>query len=667
VPRASSSRRRLAVAALVAAMAVGIVAGWVRPPLFFGSDPTPIFRERDWIMVADVNNLARDPVFDRSLRLALEVSLEQSTFVNVLPPDRAAAALRRLRAGPTADIDERTATEIAVREGVRAVLSCDITGHGSAYSLAARVIDPNGRGVVQSFAAQAPHKGAVIDAIGDLARQVRGALGEPLPASGAAPLSKMTTASLDALKLYADALQDGDSAARVQSDELLRRAIALDPDFALAHGELGRRYYVAGGPEAREAAEQHFEKALALVERLSARNWLRISAIANDAREDRERAIAGYEAWLAHYPDDTHACARLSAIWMTSAEYGKAIEGFTRVLQIDPRDASSSVRLAGAHAAIGDVQNALSAYQKAFDITPSLLYETPINHEYGFTLVGAGRIEEAASLFDRMKTTAEPPGSRARGFRSAALLEMYRGRYAAATDQLRQAIGMDRAHSQYMSELRDRLLLVTALEARGQRAAATSEWIDVSGLVAKLPLGPDWLSRLVRMRARTGHLEDAGRLLDRMLSAANQRADADATARTAALERAYIDLARAEVDLASGRPDRAIELVEPAHRALESAESLEALARASAIAGRLDLAAGRYEQAVQSAAPGTEAQQGWQQAHVELGRLYERLGRPRDAFRIYTALADRWKDGDADVTLLIVARGRLEQLGAASR
>ena len=43
------------------------------------------FNQRDWILIADFENLTNDPVFDRSLRVALEVAIAQSQYVNVFP------------------------------------------------------------------------------------------------------------------------------------------------------------------------------------------------------------------------------------------------------------------------------------------------------------------------------------------------------------------------------------------------------------------------------------------------------------------------------------------------------------------------------------------------------------------------------------------------------
>ena len=47
------------------------------------------FSEKDgWILITDFENMTGDSIFDLSLNKALEVSIQQSSFVNVFPPDR---------------------------------------------------------------------------------------------------------------------------------------------------------------------------------------------------------------------------------------------------------------------------------------------------------------------------------------------------------------------------------------------------------------------------------------------------------------------------------------------------------------------------------------------------------------------------------------------------
>lgn len=47
-------------------------------------EPAIAFAERDWVVVADVDNISGEPLFDSSLQRALLLSLEQSRYVNVL-------------------------------------------------------------------------------------------------------------------------------------------------------------------------------------------------------------------------------------------------------------------------------------------------------------------------------------------------------------------------------------------------------------------------------------------------------------------------------------------------------------------------------------------------------------------------------------------------------
>ena len=74
-----------AAAALTVVLAAVAIYG-MRPWSFFAPEPALAFKERDWIIVSDFNNLTNDPVFDKSLRLALEVAIAQSQYVKCTRP-----------------------------------------------------------------------------------------------------------------------------------------------------------------------------------------------------------------------------------------------------------------------------------------------------------------------------------------------------------------------------------------------------------------------------------------------------------------------------------------------------------------------------------------------------------------------------------------------------
>ena len=235
-----------AAAAIAGAVAIAAVAVWrwpIWPPF---SQRQLAFNERDWIVITDFENLTGDAVFDRSLRAAFEVGIAQSQFVNVFPPARVQDTLRRMQKPAVDRLDEPLASEIAAREGVRAVFAGSIAQVGEVYSLTARVIDPHSRQAVLTESVQASGKNEVLPALDRLATRVRRSLGESLAGISRqrVPLPNATTSSLEALKMYADGLRLTGSDAGDAGSDLLRQAVALDPDFALAHAELGRREYL---------------------------------------------------------------------------------------------------------------------------------------------------------------------------------------------------------------------------------------------------------------------------------------------------------------------------------------------------------------------------------------------------------------------------------------
>jgi hypothetical protein len=78
-----------------------------------------------------------------------------------------------------------------------------------------------------------------------------------------------------------------------------------------------------------------------------------------------------------------------------------------------------------------DIEAAIPAYQKAFTLEPAAIFGTFINHEYGFTLIRAGRLAEAEAVFGRMKREGELH-AKAKGHRSRAASDVSR-RCASAT------------------------------------------------------------------------------------------------------------------------------------------------------------------------------------------------------------------------------------------
>jgi tetratricopeptide (TPR) repeat protein len=662
-PVSPRSRPAWLVPALVTLVAVGGVAlAWHLWPVRLSvSQRALAFNERDWILITDVKNLTGEAVFDRSLRVALDVAIAQSQYVNVFPPSRLQQTLRLMKKSSTDTLDEALAAEVALREHLKAVLACSITRVGDSYTLTAQVIDPQSRVSVQTESAQARGKDGVLPALDELATRVRRNLGESLNSVSAqrVELPRATTASLEALRLYAESQRATESDVRLAQ---LRQATSLDPEFAMAHAALGYAYYLSPDRQSRQEGEAHFVKALGLLDRLSHRERLWIGALAEDSRGNREAAASSYRTYLAEYPDDQAAWFRLGWTYLAGLRQpGQAIEALKHSIDIDPANSASYINLATAYAALRKDDEAVKHYQRAFDLSPSFRTDLIVNHEYGFVLVRLGDFEGAAAHFSRMLSETST-GSQARGHRSLGLLETYRGRYSAAIDHFRQAVVINRANNARVSEFRDRLYLAGAYRAKGMTRSFDTELDAVHRLAVESTLAPEWLSRLGKAEARAGRIAQARATLALMTRTAGDATAAASLNRNAEAERAHFDVVRGEIELAEGRAAKAVEYFQSAHVIDPSADTVDSLAMGLLGAGQLEEAAKRFETFLARKDFASESQPQTFNAEIRLAEIYVRLGRPGEARALCDEFLARWKGADDDLVLLGDARRVLARL-----
>ncbi len=318
-------RRPVALAAeamLVAGMAIG---AW------FLAQPKPAiaFNERDWVVVGDLRNLTGDPRLDEALEQAFRISLEQSRYVNVLGDLKVRDTLQRMQRKPDAAVDRALGSEIALRDGARALLLPTVAEVGGRLRVSAEVVDPHTQTTVYAVSADGKGIESALGSIDDVTDQLREKLGEAMQnvQKTSVPLPNVATPSLDALKAFAVARNVvNTSRDREQALGLYRRALQLDPQFALAYADIARLHASLGEvPLASEA----WRKALALPERLSPqeRQMVELMLASNDGPATYFRKA---EEYLALYPDDYRVIGRLSTnLWHQRNDF-RAAEAMVR-------------------------------------------------------------------------------------------------------------------------------------------------------------------------------------------------------------------------------------------------------------------------------------------------------------------------------------------------
>ncbi len=207
MPKASTKARRdlplwrhpaSLVAEFVAIAAIG-VAVWTMTR----SPPAIAFGERDWVVVADAENTASNPLLEKSLKQALLVSLQQSRYVNVLPEMKIEDTLRDMKRDPaTTRIDRKIGAEIAQRDGAKALLVPSVLDVGGQLRVTISVIDPANGDTLLSLFHDGTGTQSLLASVDAVTRDLRDDLGESLAQikTESRPLPDVATASLDALK-----------------------------------------------------------------------------------------------------------------------------------------------------------------------------------------------------------------------------------------------------------------------------------------------------------------------------------------------------------------------------------------------------------------------------------------------------------------------------------
>ncbi len=350
--------RRTLVGAVAAAIA--LAAGYA----FFNR--TPKLTDRDTIVLGDFTNTTGDPVFDEALRQGLAVQLQQSPFLSLISEERIRKTLALMQQPSDARLTSQLAQDVCVRTASAAVLDGSIASLGTQYVIALRARNCSTGDILADEQAQAARKEEVLGALSQIAIRFRTRVGESLATieKHSMPLEEATTSSLEAWKAFSTASTayfTGDAAAALP---LFKRAVAIDPDFAIAHARLGIHYSNVGEwTLARESTLQAYR----LRDRASQveKFWI-------DTFYDRqvtgnlERQQQTMESWARTYPRDPAAPGLLSGIaTIATGKYELSIAAADRSLAIDPDRGSPYSSKASSEIALNRLAQAENTIRQA--------------------------------------------------------------------------------------------------------------------------------------------------------------------------------------------------------------------------------------------------------------------------------------------------------------
>jgi eukaryotic-like serine/threonine-protein kinase len=633
--------------------AVLVVSALIAGVLYFRPRSAAPLTEKDTIVLADFANTTGDAVFDDTLKQGLSVQLSQSPFLNLLPEQKVSETLKLMGRTPGERLTREVAREICVRTNSKAMLSGSISSLGSQYVLGLKAVNCNSGEALAQEQVQAAAKEDVLKTLDKAATSLRAKLGESLSSLQKydAPVEQATTPSLEALRAYSEGtkikLQKGDAAAL----PLFKRAIELDPNFAVAYDALGISYSNLGEDG---LASENVRKSYDLRERASEREKYRISAhYYGFATGELEKSEQAYEQWAQAYPRDFSPPANLAVNLIALGQYEKAVAETLESIRLNPDAAVGYGNLVSLYAAGNRLDEAKSTYEQA-------LAHKLENHILHANRYGVAFLEGDTSEMQRqLAWAAGKPGAKDLLLSIHSDTEAYAGRLEKARELSRQAADVAKRNDQ--KETAAVWLLNAALREAEVGNTAKARQQATSALVLASTRDLQILAALAL--ARAGDTVRAQTMADDL----NKRSPLNTM-----LNGYWLPTIRAAIALDGRHAEKAVELLQVA-----SAYELGEPSPGAQVGGTLYPVYVRGE-AYLEAGQGQQAAAEFQKlidhrgivqnsvvgalAHLQLGRARALSGDKESARKAYQDFFALWKDADPDIPILKEAKAEYAKL-----
>jgi tetratricopeptide (TPR) repeat protein/DNA-binding winged helix-turn-helix (wHTH) protein len=575
--------------------------------------------QRDWLREGLADMLITD--------------LAQSDQLAVLSRQQLHSILESTGYAPARRVTLDEALSVARHSHAEAVLTGSFTAVGGEIRVDVQLHEAASGQLIAADRVVSPGAEDLLTQVDLLSMRIEDRLGVTRPANPRkSSLADAMTDNLEAYRYYSLGLESALGFENSKAIELLRRAIDLDPQFAMAYARIGFTYCVTDF--LRDKGKPYLERAFQLSDRLTEKDKLNIVAWYAIAQGDYPEAVRTYRHLIDEYPLEVEAYWRLGrlllgeeqcdeavrilklglsvdpeaknlynalgTVYMQEGRYADAIAAHRLYVELDPNAPNPHDSLGMSYQRAGNYDDAVAEYRKAVDLNPE--FEPAVVH-LGDVYYETGRYRDAIGEYQRYIKITKSDLARALGYNSIA--------------QIYLRLGDMRSAEQ-----------AAAGEVRFKRSAA---WSSIEVGMARRP------------RPETGSADR----IDFDKLAYPQRG-----ARNDLRSREYF---KGYIALKTGKLDEAVEHFKEALKHLPPTSGIDlyedCLANAYLQLRRFDEAITEYERIL-----GLNPK--YPMATYHLGQAYEargEVGRAREAYRRFL---ETWKTADKDIPELVEAANR---------
>ena len=632
------------------AVAFVVMLALVAGVLFLHNRKAHALTETDTIVLADFANSTGNPVFDDTLKQALAVALRQSPFLKILSDEQVGSTLRLMTLSANTPLTPQVASEVCQRAGSKAYIAGSVASIGNEYVVGLKAVNCRSGDTLALEQAHADGKEKVLDAIGAAAAKLRGELGESLSSVQKfdTPIEQATTSSLEALKTYSLGSKVWNEQGESQAIPFFKRAVELDPNFAMAYARLGLVYGIL---DERTKSGEYMEKAFQLRDRVTEPEKYNISTqYYNGVTGEIEKGNQVSQLWAQSYPRDAEPHLNLGYTYAVFGEYEKAQEETREGLRLDPDNTTAYANLIQGYAVLNQLDEAKATYQEAIRRKP----DNGAPHEM---MYGVAFLERDTKEMERQVNWAtNKPGMEDAALSYESDTESFFGHLSKARELSQRAVQSANRNDQ--KETAAEMQLNSALREAEFGNAARAKQQAASALAA----APSFQFLAALAFARAGDPERAQKL-------------ADESQREAPLDTVVINYwlptVRAAIEIDRNNPSKAIEFLDAA-AALETGQVTEmelgALLYPVYVRGQAYLmlhqgaeAATEFDKLVDH--PSMLANNPlFVLAHLGLARAYALEGQSEKSRAAYQQFFTLWKGADPDIPILKAAKAEYAKL-----
>jgi tetratricopeptide (TPR) repeat protein len=419
----------------------------------------------------------------------------------------------------------------------------------------------------------------------------------------------------------------------------LRKAIQLDPKFAMAYARIGYAYSVTDFLP--EKGKPFLAKAIQLSDRLTPKDRLFVTAWYAIARQDYPGAIRTMQQIVDQYPLESEAYTRLARLLYGEERPRETIAVIQRGLVVDPEYGDFYNVLGVCFLGLGRYDEAIAAHQRYVQLAPN---EPNAHDSLGMSFQQSGKYERAVAEYNGA-LSLDPE------FEPAIIhlgdVYFQQGRYREAVRQYQryiQVTGSDTA----------RAVGYASIAQVYWRLGDFSRAEQAAGNETRYAKGVVWSALLLALER--GETAKAARLRERFLTYFR---DVPYPGRGSRDELRSYEYYLGTLSLSDKQPDQAIAHFQAALRHLPPSSGMDLY---EDCVGNAYLALARPDEAIQEYQRILRLNPSYPLAQYHLAQAHRRKGQVVEARAAYEGFLQIWKGADADLPEMVDARKELAAL-----